>query len=89
MDKEERETGGPSFGVPGPVSRMGEYPRRFRQFLHEVRGELSRVTWPTGKDVKATTGVVIVTVFFFGVFLFAVDRLTSWGVERVLDLFRP
>ncbi|MBI1750271.1 MAG: preprotein translocase subunit SecE [Acidobacteria bacterium] len=77
----ERET-------PEWLKRIGEYPRRFRQFLHEVRVEMRQVTWPTRDDVRATTLVVIVTVFFFGFFLFVVDLGVSQVVEKVLKAFR-
>jgi len=55
---------------------------RARLFLSEVRNELKRVTWPSQKEVYATTIVVILTSLFFGVYLFAVDyglnSLVSW-----------
>ncbi len=44
-----------------------------RTFLSEVRNELKRVTWPSRKEVYATTVVVILTSMFFGVYLWAVD----------------
>jgi preprotein translocase subunit SecE len=53
-----------------------------RLFLSEVRNELKRVTWPTQKEVYATTVVVILTSLFFGIYLFAVDyglnNLVGW-----------
>ena len=45
------------------------YPKRLRQFLHEVRVEMKQVNWPSRADVMSTTIVVIVTVAFFAVFL--------------------
>jgi preprotein translocase subunit SecE len=45
----------------------------FRTFLTEVRNELKRVTWPSRKEVYATTIVVILTSIFFGVYLWLVD----------------
>jgi preprotein translocase subunit SecE len=48
---------------------------RARLFLSEVRNELKRVTWPSQKEVYATTVVVIATSVFFGVYLFALDSL--------------
>ena len=45
------------------------YPQRVRQFLHDVRMELRNVTWPSWKDVRATTGVVLVATVFFGFYL--------------------
>jgi preprotein translocase subunit SecE len=54
---------------------------RARLFLSEVRNELKRVTWPSRKEVYATTIVVIVTSIFFGVYLFAVD----YGVNSIVQ----
>jgi preprotein translocase subunit SecE len=55
---------------------------RARRFLSEVRNEMARVTWPTRREVYATTLVVILTSIFFGVFLATVDfilnNLISW-----------
>jgi preprotein translocase subunit SecE len=55
---------------------------RARLFLSEVRNELKRVTWPSQKEVYATTVVVILTSLFFGIYLFAVDyglnTLVTW-----------
>src|SRR4051812_50192512 len=60
---------------------------RSRTFLTEVRNELKRVTWPSQKEVYATTIMVILTSAFFGVFLWLVDLgLTSavaWGFRRL------
>ena len=53
-----------------------------REFLHDVRVEMKQVTWPSREDVVSTTGVVIATVFFFGVFLAIVDWLVQLGVRK-------
>jgi preprotein translocase subunit SecE len=50
---------------------------RARRFLVDVRAELSRVTWPTRREVWATTIVVILVSLFFGVYLYAVDLILS------------
>ncbi len=39
-----------------------------------MRGELKRVTWPTKIDVARWTGVVIVALLFFGVFVAILDN---------------
>jgi preprotein translocase subunit SecE len=57
------------------------------EFLHDVRVEMKQVTWPSRDDVVATTGIVIATVFFFGVFLAAVDWLVQRGVTYVFKAF--
>ena len=73
--------------IPAWLQRLGESPRRFGQFLHDVRVEMRQVTWPTMPDVQSTTLVVIITVFFFGFFLFAVDLGVGKLVEKVLKAF--
>ena len=59
---------------------------RARLFLSEVRNELKRVTWPSSKEVYATTIVVILTSVFFGIYLFVVDfglnNLVQWIFRR-------
>jgi preprotein translocase subunit SecE len=50
---------------------------RSRRFLSEVRNEMARVTWPSRREVWATTLVVILTSIFFGVYLYGVDLLVS------------
>jgi preprotein translocase subunit SecE len=58
---------------------------RARVFLSEVRNELKRVTWPSQKEVYATTVVVILVSVFFGLYLFALDV----GIDAVVQwIFR-
>ncbi len=54
-----------------------------RTFLTEVRNELKRVTWPSRKEVYATTVVVILTSIFFGVYLFALDGIFNVAIQWV------
>jgi preprotein translocase subunit SecE len=60
---------------------------RGREFLGEVRNEMKRVTWPSRKEVYATTFVVILTSMFFGLYLFGVDMLLNAAVQRVFQRF--
>jgi preprotein translocase subunit SecE len=59
---------------------------RARLFLSEVRNELRRVTWPTQKEVYATTVVVILTSVFIGMYLWVLslgfDRVVRWIFTR-------
>ena len=60
---------------------------RSRTFLTEVRNELKRVTWPSQKEVYATTIIVILTSAFFGIFLWLVDKGLSEAVLWVFTRF--
>jgi preprotein translocase subunit SecE len=53
----------------GPVS----WWHNSRNFFAEVRNEMRRVTWPSRKEVYATTFVVLVTAVFFGIYLYGID----------------
>jgi preprotein translocase subunit SecE len=59
---------------------------RMRLFLSEVRNELKRVTWPTSREVYATTIVVILVSMFFGLYLWlldiGMDRIVRWIFGR-------
>ena len=67
---------------------MKEWIEKLRRFMTEVRGELKRTTWPSRAEVRGTTLVVIITVFIFAVFLFAVDWVLSRGVTTVFGYFK-
>jgi preprotein translocase subunit SecE len=58
--------------------------KRFFSFLKEVRAELKKVTWPSRRETANTTVVVILSVFFFGFYLFFMDIIFS----RLIDLVR-
>jgi preprotein translocase subunit SecE len=59
---------------------------RSRTFLAEVRNELKRVTWPSRKEVYATTVMVILFSAVLGLFLWSVDlildRAVLWLFQR-------
>jgi preprotein translocase subunit SecE len=59
---------------------------RGRRFLVDVRAELGRVTWPTRREVWATTIVVILVSLLFGLYLYIVDLGLTWLVARAFDL---
>lgn len=56
---------------------MTGWVSRSRVFLAQVKNEMERVTWPTRKEVYATTLVVILTSLFFGVYLWSVDLVLN------------
>jgi len=58
-----------------------------RSFFTEVRNEMRRVTWPSRREVYATTVVVILTSTFFGVYLWGLDLALSWAVNQVFVVF--
>ena len=63
----------------------GRFERMRALFLSEVRNELKRVTWPSQKEVYATTVVVILTSVFFGMYC---SRSTTGSDSLVQWIFR-
>src|SRR5215216_2487208 len=65
-------------------------PGRLGQFLHDVRAEMKRVSWPTLTHVQNTTIITVIAVIFFAVYLFIVDQALSrlilgldWLLEKI------
>ena len=65
-------------------------PGRLVQFLHDVRAEMKRVSWPSVTHVQNTTIITLIAVIFFAVYLFAVDQALSrlimgldWVIEKL------
>lgn len=50
---------------------------RVYHLANEVSGELKKVTWPTGKEVRSATMVVIVMAVVSAIILFAFDLVWS------------
>jgi preprotein translocase subunit SecE len=59
-------------GIP---SRALSVFTRSRDFLKDVRAEMRKVSTPSWKEVRSTTLVVIVSVFAFAAFFWAVDAI--------------
>ena len=57
-------------------------------FIEEVRQEVSKVTWPTWKEVWITTAMVLVMVALTAVFFLVTDMIISSVVQFVLGLGR-
>ena len=55
-------------------------------FLKECKAELEKVSWPTKDEVVKSTGVVLVTVFVFSVFIFITDSLFVWLLKKFWEL---
>ena len=56
-------------------------------FVKEVRTELRKATWPSAKEVRGTTVVVVVTSVIFAVFLWLVDILVRQVVGGIMNFF--
>jgi preprotein translocase subunit SecE len=67
--------------------RLKSWPERVKSFYNDVRTEMRKVTAPSWKEVQATTAVVVITVFIFGVYFFVIDNLIQKGVTFLYSYF--
>jgi preprotein translocase subunit SecE len=65
-------------------SPVGGKFRELRTFFSEVKSELKKVTWPSKKEVYATTLVVIATTVLFGFYLWLLDVGLSWLFQHTI-----
>jgi len=56
------------------------------QFIQQVRAEVSKVVWPTRREVLLTTAMVFVMATLTAIFFFFVDWIIRTGLNVVLDM---
>ena len=69
---------------PNPFDKVIGTWKEFTRFLSDVRAEMRKVVTPSRKEVQATTTVVIVAVFIFGLYFFIVDWIFGLGLNNLL-----
>ena len=74
---------GGSFG-----DQIKAWPERIKTFYNDVRAEMRKVTAPSWKEVRATTTVVVITVFIFALYFAVIDFIIQHGVTALFNYFR-
>lgn len=54
------------------------------RFFRNVKSEMSKVTWPTGKELRTYTITVIIAVACMAVFFMVVDFLIEMLIQFML-----
>jgi preprotein translocase subunit SecE len=73
---------------PNFIEQVKGLPERIKSFYGDVRNEMRKVTTPSRKEVEATTIVVIITVFIFGVYFWIVDSvLIGPALDHIFKYF--
>jgi preprotein translocase subunit SecE len=72
---------------PSFIENVKGLPERVKSFYGDVRNEMRKVTTPSRKEVEATTIVVIITVFIFGVYFWVVDGVIGRSLDGVFKYF--
>jgi preprotein translocase subunit SecE len=55
-------------------------------FLHQVRSETAKITWPSRRETTISTVMVLIMVVFAALFFFAADQLIGWVLSYVLHV---
>jgi preprotein translocase subunit SecE len=57
------------------------------QFIQQVRAEVSKVVWPTRREVLLTTVMVFIMATLTAIFFALVDLLIRSGLNGILGMF--
>jgi preprotein translocase subunit SecE len=69
------------------IQRASGWPMQVKNYFEELQLEMRRVTWPSWKQVRATTAVVIVAVFAFAAYFAVVDQVVSNIINKLFNAF--
>ena len=65
------------------IVRAAKWPEEIRDYFDDLKKEMRLVSWPTWSQVRATTGVVIIAVFIFAFYFWAVDFVVSKAMNQL------
>ena len=56
------------------------------QFIDEVRQEARKVTWPSAKETRLSTIMVLIMIFIMALFFLGVDTILRFVIGQLLTL---
>ena len=69
------------------ATRAAGWPAQTKNYFEELQLEMKRVTWPPWKQVRATTVVVIISVFAFAAYFALVDAIVGRAITKIFQTF--
>ena len=57
------------------------------QFIQQTRSEVSKVVWPTRRELLVTTAMVFLFATLAALFFFLIDQIIAFGLTTLLDAF--
>jgi preprotein translocase subunit SecE len=69
------------------MQRASTWPLAVKDYFGELQTEMRRVTWPSWKQVRATTLVVIVAVFAFAAYFAVIDQIFLSLINKLFNAF--
>jgi preprotein translocase subunit SecE len=67
------------------MQRASGWPAQTKDYFEELQLEMRRVSWPSWKQVRATTSVVIVAVFAFAAYFALVDEIVGTAINKLFS----
>ena len=68
-------------------AKKDKKPNRVLRWLKDMKGELKKITWPSGKNTLRNVLMVIVCVIIVGICIWVFDFIAKLVVEALLNLF--
>ena len=59
--------------------------RRLLGFFKDIKGELKKVTWPSFKQVRNNTLIVIICVLIIGAFIWILDGIFGFSFNKIIE----
>ena len=60
---------------------------RIARWFREMKSELKKVVWPSGKQLLNNTLIVLAAVLIVGVIVCLFDYVAGWGIGLLKNLF--
>jgi preprotein translocase subunit SecE len=69
------------------IQRASSWPMQVKSYIEELQTEMRRVTWPSWRQVRATTIVVIIAVFAFAAYFAVIDEIFLSLIDKLIKTF--
>ncbi len=64
-------------------NNASEQPFNIGEYFKGVRSEWHKITWPSRPQIVAETGIVLVVVTIFTLFVFVIDKIFQFIIQLV------
>ncbi len=82
-DKENKVLKAEKAGKPAKEKKSGKLGNAWRGF----KSEFKKIVWPSGKQVRKNTLVVVVVMILFAIAIGALDYAFSSGMRALTNIF--
>ncbi len=65
------------------MERASSWVQNTKEYFEDLQKEMRLVTWPSRKQVVATTTVVVTSVFLFAAYFAVIDQIFARGITEV------